>query len=70
MCNGVSVDNAARYGVQYADAAVVQGEVRVGRFCLMKFGRRDALLRHVRNPNIACVCDVLPAEVYRGTKLF
>lgn len=72
VCNGVSVGNAALYGVEGADAReeVVQGELRVGRFCLMTFGRRDALLRHVKNPRIGCVCDVVPVDVYRRKKLF
>ena len=69
VCNGVRLDRAAEYGVADLETAqTLKGEVRVGRFCAMTFSRKDALLRHVRNPNLSCVCDVLPAEEYSGIK--
>ncbi|KIP03476.1 hypothetical protein PHLGIDRAFT_237880 [Phlebiopsis gigantea 11061_1 CR5-6] len=66
VCNGVHVVNAAQYGITdvAAGAWTLNGEVRVGRYCAMSFSRRDALLRHLRNRNVPCVCDALPPSAY------
>lgn len=69
VCSGVALDRAAEYGVTNLDhAEELHGETRVGRFCAMRFSRKDALLRHLRNPNLPCVCDILPAEDYIDVK--
>ncbi|KIP05979.1 hypothetical protein PHLGIDRAFT_36182 [Phlebiopsis gigantea 11061_1 CR5-6] len=60
VCCGVRLDRAADYGISAADAwghvYDFHGEARVG-WCWQVFSRRDALLRHLNNSNLGCVCD-------------
>ncbi|CDO69886.1 hypothetical protein BN946_scf184884.g45 [Trametes cinnabarina] len=56
-CCGVPLRLASRYGISISDtfkALVIDGVAVVGG-CGMTFSRRDALLRHVSNPNNDCV---------------
>ena len=65
VCNGVRVDRAADYRItDLSNVQDYEGERRVGRHCMKVFSRKDALLRHLRNENCECVCDVLPSSFY------
>lgn len=70
ICHGVHVDRAAEYDVDVAagDAREFRGEMRVGKACWKTFSRRDALIRHLKNPRSSCVSDTLLPEAYFGVK--
>jgi hypothetical protein len=54
-CKGVLVKDAARHGVPKTAAQYLfHNDWRVGG-CLRTFSRRDALKRHLDNPNVSCV---------------
>ncbi|PPR07118.1 hypothetical protein CVT24_010954 [Panaeolus cyanescens] len=58
-CKGVRVQDASRYLIPpEAVSYVFKGEERIGG-CMHTFSRRDALKRHLDNPNIACVFDLI-----------
>lgn len=64
VCCGVRIDRASEYGVtDLSNVYEHDGEMRVGQ-CWRVFTRRDALLRHVKNPKTKCVCDVVPSREY------
>ena len=65
VCCGVRVDRAPEYGVSNTGEHVYEhnGEMRAGA-CWKVFGRRDALLRHLRASK-HCVCDILPSAEYK-----
>jgi hypothetical protein len=64
-CCGVTMDRAYLYGIGIepgmtdeecieAGAYTFRGQLRIGG-CLKTFARRDALKRHVDNPNLSCI---------------
>ena len=68
VCRGVGMDVAHLYDVGISEdmseeecvqagAYVYRGQLMIGG-CLQTFARRDALKRHVDNPNINCVGDM------------
>ncbi|EKM51905.1 uncharacterized protein PHACADRAFT_177314 [Phanerochaete carnosa HHB-10118-sp] len=69
VCCGVPLHLASHYGV--ADTAEVvewRREDRVGG-CWQVFSRRDALIRHLKNPKKKCVNhEALPSKVLKGRK--
>ncbi|EKM52737.1 uncharacterized protein PHACADRAFT_31203 [Phanerochaete carnosa HHB-10118-sp] len=55
VCKGVPLKDAPQYSViDTGDVMEWDGELRVGG-CFSGFSRRDALLRHLGNPNVSCV---------------
>ena len=61
-----------QYQEQHVCTSTVQdfgGQQRIGAMCRRTFSRKDALVRHLKNPKCKCVCDVLPAEEYIGIDL-
>ncbi|KAI0372341.1 hypothetical protein BV20DRAFT_940611, partial [Pilatotrama ljubarskyi] len=72
-CVGVPHYIAAQYGVANlttVHTAVVNGVQMVGG-CGKTFSRRDAWLRHLRNPNVACLGDMTTRgkkSVYRKNR--
>ena len=64
VCCGVPVHLAAKFGVPAsAECSEWQGEEMVGG-CWLVFSRRDALIRHLKNPKKDCVNnEVLPEKV-------
>lgn len=70
VCNGVCIDRAEEYGVKdFSNAIVFNGEKRVGMYCLKEFTRRDALVRHLKQVENTCVCDIIPASDYPAAAL-
>lgn len=69
VCNGVHVDRAAEYNIKdFSNVKVLEGEKRVGMYCLRAFTRRDALLRHVKLGRNGCVCDTISASDHSALK--
>ena len=67
-CCGIATEEAHLYGIEIAQGAtreelieggayVFEGRLMVGG-CMTTFSRRDALKRHVDNPNFPCVGDM------------
>ncbi|KAF9046457.1 hypothetical protein BJ165DRAFT_1164201 [Panaeolus papilionaceus] len=58
-CKGVRVQDSSRYLLPTdAESYLFKDEARIGG-CMRSFSRRDALKRHLDNPNITCVFDML-----------
>ncbi|KIP03482.1 hypothetical protein PHLGIDRAFT_238039 [Phlebiopsis gigantea 11061_1 CR5-6] len=70
ICNGVRIERAAEYGIDVATSEVEEfdGVFRVGVYCRAAFTRKDALVRHLKNPKFPCVGDIIPAAAYAGIK--
>lgn len=61
VCKGIPFEDAWRYGgipdINDMDMVEWDGKFRIGG-CFSGFSRRDALLRHLNNPNVSCVGDI------------
>lgn len=58
VCCGVRLEEAQQYGAtDFSKTAEFQGELRTGG-CWQVFSRRDALIRHLKNPKKKCVTDI------------